>query len=61
MDWDQIVERSRKRILAALAPLLAVLEFDPRRAAFMPVTAHSAAPRRICRAPPHRHGRAGWS
>jgi hypothetical protein len=36
MDWDQIVERNRERLLAALAPLLAVLGFDPRRRLEMP-------------------------
>jgi hypothetical protein len=29
MDWDEIIERNRGRILAAIAPLLAVLGFDP--------------------------------
>ena len=32
MDWPLIVERNRERLLAVLAPLLAVLGFDPRRA-----------------------------
>jgi hypothetical protein len=36
MDWDQIVERNRERLLAVLAPLLAVLGFDPRRRQEMP-------------------------
>jgi hypothetical protein len=36
MDWDQIVERNRERILAVLAPLLAVLGFDLRRRQEMP-------------------------
>ena len=36
MDWDQIVERNRERLLAALAPLLAVLGFDLRRRLEMP-------------------------
>ena len=36
MDWDQIVERNRERLLAVLAPLLAVLGFDPRRRLEMP-------------------------
>jgi hypothetical protein len=36
MDWDQIVERNRERLLAALAPLLAVLGIDPRRRGEMP-------------------------
>ena len=30
MDWDQIIERNRERILLAIAPLLAVLGFDPK-------------------------------
>jgi hypothetical protein len=33
MDWPLIVERNRERLLAVLAPLFAVLGFDPRRAA----------------------------
>jgi hypothetical protein len=36
MDWDQIVGRNRERLLAVLAPLLAVLGFDPRRRQEMP-------------------------
>jgi hypothetical protein len=36
MDWDEIIERNRERILAAIAPLLAVLGFDPRRRGEMP-------------------------
>jgi hypothetical protein len=32
MDWPLIVERNRERLLAVLAPLFAVLGFDPRRA-----------------------------
>jgi hypothetical protein len=36
MDWDQIVERNRERLLAVLAPLLAVLGFDPRQRLEMP-------------------------
>ena len=36
MDWDQIVERNRERLLAVLAPLLAVLGFVPRRRLEMP-------------------------
>ncbi len=32
MDWPLIVERNAERILAVLAPLFAVLGFDPRRA-----------------------------
>jgi hypothetical protein len=36
MDWDQIVERNRERLLAVLAPLLAVLGFDLRRRDEMP-------------------------
>ncbi len=31
MDWDQIAGRNRERLLAAIAPLLAVLGFDLRR------------------------------
>ncbi len=31
MDWDNIIERNRERILLAIAPLLAVLGFDQRR------------------------------
>jgi hypothetical protein len=31
MDWDEIIERNRERILLAIAPLLAVFGFDPRR------------------------------
>jgi hypothetical protein len=33
MDWPMIIERNRERLLAVLAPLFAVLGFDPRRAA----------------------------
>jgi hypothetical protein len=36
MDWPLIVERNRERLLAVLAPLLAVLGFDPRRRLEMP-------------------------
>jgi hypothetical protein len=36
MDWDQIVERNRERLLAVLALLLAVLGFDQRRRLEMP-------------------------
>jgi hypothetical protein len=36
MEWDQIVESNRERLLAVLAPLLAVLGFDPRRRQEMP-------------------------
>jgi hypothetical protein len=36
MDWDQIVESNRERLLAVLAPLLAILGFDPRRRQEMP-------------------------
>jgi hypothetical protein len=36
MDWEMIVERNRERLLAVLAPLLAVLGFDPRRRLEMP-------------------------
>jgi hypothetical protein len=36
MDWAFIVERNRERLLAVLAPLLAVLGFDPRRKDEMP-------------------------
>jgi hypothetical protein len=36
MDWAFIVERNRERLLAVLAPLLAVLGFDPRRRQEMP-------------------------
>jgi hypothetical protein len=32
MDWPLIIERNRERLLAVLAPLFAVLGFDPRRA-----------------------------
>jgi hypothetical protein len=32
MDWPLIIERNRDRLLAVLAPLFAVLGFDPRRA-----------------------------
>jgi hypothetical protein len=32
MDWALVIERSRKRLLAVLAPLFAALGFDPRRA-----------------------------
>jgi hypothetical protein len=40
MDWDQIVERNRERILAVLAPLLAVLGFDPTRFTHFSVPTH---------------------
>ena len=36
MNWDEIVEANRARIIAAIAPLLAVLGFDPRRRDEMP-------------------------
>jgi hypothetical protein len=36
MDWEMIIERNRERILTAIAPLLAVLGYDPRRAGEMP-------------------------
>jgi hypothetical protein len=36
MDWEMIVERNRERLLAVLAPLLAVLGFDLRRRQEMP-------------------------
>jgi hypothetical protein len=36
MDWAFIVERNRERLLAVLAPLLAVLGFDQRRRLEMP-------------------------
>jgi hypothetical protein len=36
MDWPLIIERNRERLLAVLAPLLAVLGFDPRRRQEMP-------------------------
>jgi hypothetical protein len=36
MDWAFIVERNRERLLAVLAPLFAVLGFDPRRRQEMP-------------------------
>jgi hypothetical protein len=36
MDWEMIIERNRERILLALAPLLAVLGFDPRRRCELP-------------------------
>jgi hypothetical protein len=32
MDWPLIIERNRERLLAVLAPLFAVLGFDPGRA-----------------------------
>ena len=32
MDWPLIIERNRERLLIVLAPLFAVLGFDPRRA-----------------------------
>ncbi len=32
MDWSLIVERNRERLMTVLAPLFAVLGFDPRRA-----------------------------
>ncbi len=32
MDWPLIIKRNRERLLAVLAPLFAVLGFDPRRA-----------------------------
>ena len=31
MNWDEIIERNRERLLLAIAPLLAVLGFDQRR------------------------------
>ena len=36
MNWDEIVEANRARIIAAITPLLAVLGFDPRRRDEMP-------------------------
>lgn len=42
MNWDDIVEANRKRIIAAIAPLLAVLGFDPRRQGEMPRHFHRA-------------------
>ena len=42
MNWDQIVEANRGRIIAAIAPLLAVLGFDPRRQFEMPRYFHRA-------------------
>jgi hypothetical protein len=33
MDWPLIIERNRERLLVVLAPLFAVLGFDPRRSA----------------------------
>ena len=42
MDWDTIIERNRGRILLAIAPLLAVLGFDPRRRGEMPRHFHRA-------------------
>jgi hypothetical protein len=36
MGWDEIIEGNRQRILAAIAPLLAVLGFDPKRRGEMP-------------------------
>jgi hypothetical protein len=36
MDWEMIIERNRERLLAVLAPLFAVLGFDPRRRGEMP-------------------------
>ena len=36
MNWDEIVEATRARIIAAIAPLLAVLGYDPRRQGEMP-------------------------
>jgi hypothetical protein len=32
MDWALVLERNRERLLAVLAPLFAILGFDPRRA-----------------------------
>ena len=42
MNWDQIVESNRQRIIAAIAPLFAVLGFDPRRRDEMPRYFHRA-------------------
>ena len=42
MDWNEIVEQNRGRILSAIAPLLAVLGFDPRRRDEMPRYFHRA-------------------
>ncbi len=42
MDWNEIVEASCERIIAAIAPLLAVLGFDPRRQGEMPRHFHRA-------------------
>jgi hypothetical protein len=36
MDWERIINGNRERILLALAPLLAVLGYDPRRRCELP-------------------------
>ena len=41
MNWDEIIERNRERILLAIAPLLAVLGFDQRRREEVPRHFHS--------------------
>ena len=50
MNWDEIVEATRARIIAAIAPLLAVLGYDPRRRDEMPRYFYRAL--RSCCAPP---------
>ena len=42
MNWEDIVEVNRQRIISAIAPLLAVLGFDPRRRDEMPRFFHRA-------------------
>ena len=41
MNWDDIIERNRERLLLAIAPLLAVLGFDQRRREEVPRHFHS--------------------
>ena len=41
MNWDEIIERNRERLLLAIAPLLAVLGFDQRRREEVPRHFHS--------------------
>ena len=41
MNWDEIIERNRDRLLLAVAPLLAVLGFDQRRREEVPRHFHS--------------------
>ena len=41
MNWDEIIERNRERLLLAIAPLLAVLGFDQRRREEAPRHFHS--------------------